>query len=429
MYTRKTNVYRQMKRILKFRFFYIVLLSAGTFINVAAQNATPKVISKELPDSTLQYISPLDYAFMMHETTSWLLKGVFPTFHRSRAILKLGFEKRIAPSFTFNSGFEFTNFYLNGNPYNLSENGERASLETRWYYHLNKHMAENKVARNLSDNYLAFGIDFTHLNTYELWPSHESIKNDNYLNYYLKWGMQRRFLKHGFADMGIKAGLNQRLSYDQAIFFSLNTYVDLGLAFTKDKYTLDPEKLCPVFKCFETEKYAVKTNISNLLSVELFQKSKSVILMPNLAFEHKIASSPFSVNSGFDASFGWYKNSFEEGRLPQQTEDYYYRYRLALEGRWYSTLKHRIRIGKSGNGLSGNYIAAGAYYLWLKDTRYLKSQIQNGPNIYAAVGWQKLISTHLYYDMQFRTRYRFLYSTLEGKGWNIEATIAMGYRF
>ena len=238
--------------------------------------------------------------------------------------------------------------------------------------------------------------------------------------------MQRRFLKHGFADIGIKAGLNQRLSYDQAISFSLNTFVDLGLAFTKDKYTLDPEKLCPVFKCYETEKYALKTNIASLFSVELFPRYKSFHLMPNLAFEHKIASSPFSVNLDITAVYSWYAYSMEESG---QLTSYNYRSaKLSIEGRWYSTLKRNIRMGKSGNGLSGNYIAAGVSYLWRKDSRFLNNPLLKEPGIYAATGWQKTISKHLYYDIQLGMQYWFT-PLLYQREWSPKVDIAVGYRF
>ena len=85
-------------------------------------------------DTVVKYLTPMEYALMMHEETSWLFKIDFPAQSKLSSI-KLGIEKMIAPSFSLNLETRFyTNFY-----------GEKfysyyiyALLESRWYYRMNK---------------------------------------------------------------------------------------------------------------------------------------------------------------------------------------------------------------------------------------------------------------------------------------------------
>ncbi len=245
----------------------------------------------------------------------------------------------------------------------------------------------------MSDNYFSLGTDYTHFYNYD--PEWDHYKQ-NYLTFYAKWGIQRRLLKHGIADIGLKTGFitGTNKAYDLSFYF--NTYVDMGLALTKDRYKLNREKLCPVLKCYESQKYQLKSDLSSLFYVLAFQENKFIGISPSLAFEYKLGKSPFSINTELGTTFRYEPYAYSD------TEIFYsntWQSKLEVESRWYYNLHRRIIKGKSGNGLSASYIALGGSYNYEKN-KFYQQQTYFYPKVYAVAGWQRLISKHLYYDIQ-----------------------------
>lgn len=367
-------------------------------------------------DSLINYLTPMEYAFMMHEETSWLFKAnvTLEDGYKGRNYFKVGVEKRVIPSFTLNLGIDQSAYETQ--EVTLNRFGIQSSLEARWYYRLNKRIKNNKVARNMSDNYIALGFGYTHL---------FREKENNFVSLYAKWGLQRRFLKHGHADIGIKAGVGYTLNKNYSPFLVFNTFVDLGLAFTKDRYKLDHEKLCPVLKCYEADKFIIKSNLSSLFSVSLFKYHKLIDIAPHIAFERKIGSSAFSINTELQAVFSYSENYSESNNKYYVSTDW--RVRLLLEGRWYYNLKRRVLKGKTGNGLSSNYIALGGSYSYNKP--YLCRSGSFKHNVYIITGWQRLFSKHLYFDISVG----FEYYQSDAKKYEGDISprirLAVGYRF
>lgn len=388
------------------------------------QQAFPQVetqtdTTNQLPDSNFQYINSMEYAFMMHEETSWMIKVSLIMQNKYGTNVnpfKVAFEQRIAKSFTLNLTFDGYKDIPEDN-YDFLINGK---IETRWYYRQNKRVKNYQLARNMSDNYFALGFGYTQ----NLNADYDTLGSGNgkYLSLFAKWGLQRRFLKPGHADVGVKVGLMNALNGEFKPSLVLNTYVELGLCFTKDKYEPDPDKICPYVKCFEADRFVFKTNLSDLLNIGLYEYYKWIDLSPHLAFERKIGSSAFSVNTEIDASIG-----YSETVTDDHYYDRYWQAGMILEGRWYYNLKNRIRIGKSGNGLSANYIAIGGSYYYVEDTRYnITGQIS--PQLHIATGFQRLISNHMYFDIQLGVNYYF-----EPNHYNTQydprIRMALGYRF
>lgn len=65
------------------------------YSNTLAQNNSDKDSTLQLPDSIVQYIAPIDYALMMHENTSWLVKAnlIYEDWYFGRTYVKFGIEK------------------------------------------------------------------------------------------------------------------------------------------------------------------------------------------------------------------------------------------------------------------------------------------------------------------------------------------------
>ncbi len=373
-------------------------------------------------DTIVKYMDLWEYAFMMHEETSWLFKIDFPVNYRLFHT-RLGFEKKIAPSFSLNFNVD-----LYSKSTNLDEilaaqytNGFIISIESRWYYRMNKRVREKKVARNMSDNYFAVG--FSYGQTISSSFDYQSI------NVYTKWGFQRRFLKHGHVDFGVKAGVVSLFSEEWRAI-SITEFVDVGLAFTKSEYELDKEKLCPILKCYDADKFIVKSNLSGLLAL-IISKNIYIGLEPHIAFERKIGKSAFSV----DAELRLYVN-FGTWKKAQKNGIWGYGYEALLEGRWYYNLKHRILRGKSGNGLSANYFAIGfnnSFYsqVYASDLRF--DRFINQINI--STGIQRLYSRHMYFDVSFGFGFNLEQDTyLTAKdyieyGVKLYTRFALGYRF
>lgn len=380
----------------------LVLILSG--FAVLGQNNTESDTTISKQDTILKYITPLDYAFMMHEETSWLLKGgiIFENPFNGRITFKLGFEKRIAKSFTLNLLVNNIVYEeIPDYPYPI-KGGIQSSLESRWYYRLNNRIKKNEVAKNMSDNYFAFGLGYTHLFLNNNLETSEELDNKS-ISLFLKWGVQRRFLKWGHADIGIKAGLSNNLNNYFSPSFLFTTYVDLGLGITKDKYKLNREKLCPVLKCFEAENYAFKSNLSSLFTFSFYKQGLHLSLAPHIAYERKIGKSPFSINTELLVIFGYEKFNIDYQENTYKGDNFHWRSSLDLEGRWYYNLKRRILKGKTGNGLSASYLAAGGRYTYYKSSKYAEGSFT--PSVYVVTGWQRLFSEHMYYDINVGLEY------------------------
>ncbi|MCF8405704.1 MAG: hypothetical protein K9H58_17290 [Bacteroidales bacterium] len=377
------------------------------------------------PDSIIDNLTPLEYAFMMHEETSWLLKlnsTVNFGYGRGVGMIKIGAEKRISPSFTVDADFTyssygFTTVILGG------------SIEGRWYYRLNKRIRNNKLARSMSDNYFALGVSQAQTRV----KYNENNESFDYTSVYAKWGLQRRFLKYGHADFGLRMNYVFGTTESNSPSFAISTFVDLGLSYTKDKLPLNHDKLCAILNCYKSHKFIIKSNLTGLFSLSLSDQINSISLTPHLAFEYKVGKTPFSINAeiqgglsyteydrtmtssyyapGYDAGTGYIRN---------------WQANMALEARYYYNLKRRMLNGKTGNSLSANYIGGGAAFIY-NEPPYSYEQSFD-PSYYVVAGWQRLIGKHLYFDVQLGLEYRdktaYDYSRIEPR-----IKIALGYKF
>jgi hypothetical protein len=256
-----------------------------------------------------------------------------------------------------------------------------------------------------------------------------------YLPVFLRWGIQRRFLKHGYVDLGFKGGYNFALENHSMSYGFFGTYIDAGLAFTRDRQKLDFDKLCPVLKCHAADRFLLKSNLADIISLTTIRRIFIGSVYPNIAAEFKLGSSPFSINtqvgSRVEYATSWsldYMNIFTLSP------------RALIEGRYYYNLKRRILTGKTGNGLSANYVSAGAMfsgeYQIFQNAGYRSNLSHAFAGVIVSTGIQRLISNHLYFDLNVGLAYGVennvdsVNNTNENENKTIfNMGIAIGYRF
>lgn len=385
-----------------------------------------------LSDSITQYITPFEYAFRMNEETNWLMKLGATVSGNINEIdvlspISAEFEFRLAPSLTLNSGVQLAAFYVAQDEFNYSSAESRAGLElfteARWYYRQNKRTESGYLKRNMSDNYFSFGLGYI-----------AGIEYGDLLSFSAKWGIQRRFLKHGFADLGIRSGYMLNLTPDKSNLFFISTYMKLGLAFSNDKNDLDQNFLCPVLKCHESSGFLVKTNLNNVIRFTTISEYFTFSFNPEIDLEKKLWSTPFSINVNLASRTSVFRTRYTY----PGTFSTYIRSELAinLDARWYYNLNRRIRKGKTGNGLSANYVFIGMGGA-MKDyptQGNIKSRFY-----YVGTGIQRLLGEHLYvdfnlhigtsYDYYKRYNNEYYYTETYHDVFYFGAKLAVGYRF
>lgn len=302
-----------------------------------------------------QLTTPYDAVFGTYEPTRWLFKldaaSLFSSFiylpgdngqNFDDTGLRLDAEYKISPAFSLNASywlrFGEVGSWLTGG--DISFQGHQFRLEPRWYYNMPRRIREGRSANNLSGNY--FGLELTqHLREY----------NSTFFNHRsaaVRFGIQKRLFRYGYFDMSYGVGVRnhpQTVFYRGATELFADARLGVGLALARPK-SLPGRKAeqCGVLQCFREENRMWKLDLFNLLRVARTNWI-SVSLRPSV--EQKIGESPFSVEAQLRL----------DGGYVDATKSSTFGIGNHLQGRYYYGLKRRIAQGKSGNNLSGAYLA------------------------------------------------------------------------
>lgn len=407
----------------------LLLLLLIAFINYNGVNAQTDTLqySEEIQeDSMVQYLTPLEYAFMMHEETPWMVKAnMIITLNYGQTFkAKLSFENKIAKGFSLNTTLQyiFGGYEQFGN--NDGYNAFTISLAPRWYYGMAKSVKAGKSKWNLSGNYFSIGATYWNANINSFY---RSVENLNFFSIYGKWGIQHRFLKRGYIDFGIKAEVSFYSDKTQPTSYSISTYMDAGFAFAKDKQKLNKDALCSVLRCYESDRFLIKANLINFLSLGVYNNELSIAFNPEVAFEIKLGQSPFSLNANIRVQSGYNRFNYRS----------YFRLFTLFESRWYYNLNKRLLKGKTGNGLSANYIAFGIYNQFIDHKSIDRDRTfdiwANYNGIQLVTGIQRTYSEHFYFDIN--VGYEASKRTAGYYYWDdkiylqFKAFLAVGYRF
>jgi len=403
-----------------------------------SQTDTLQYSEETQQDSMVQYLTPLEYAFMMHEETPWMVK-VNLVLNNAFYLTNVNafIEGKVGTAFTLSAGLAVKSIYSNSARIESIRIQSLLMFEPRWYYNMNKRVRAGNVKSNMSGNYLGLGVGFgnefiyTYYNEGEPDSDEEHIKENLFLTtVYAKWGVQRRFLKRGYIDFGFDAQYEFYPGNEQTGLFVFSTFLNAGLAFAKDNEKLDRDKLCPVLRCYAADRYLVKANLISFFTVGFSQSEFFSSFNPQIAFELKLGESPFSLNADI-------RLSDREGRLIQYNLDHEFKFYANLDGRWYYNLNRRMLKGKTGNGLSANYFSFGFSYRLEKffiNSEFLDPIFPQriftdyNAGIQFLTGIQRTYAKHFYFDVNLGVR---IFNYLD-EGFNpvteFAGLIAIGYR-
>ncbi len=151
--------------------------------------------------------------------------------------------------------------------------------------------------------------------------------------------------------------------------------------------------------------FLLKTNLVNIINLSYFNGSFIGFIAPNIEAEFKLGKSPFSINTKLSSKFQYSKSIQTDvkkntNRIEPQ---------MTIDGRYYYNLRRRMLMGKSGNGLSANYISLGVMYrgiyMNLNYDNYTFKDDISFVGIKLGYGIQRIISDHLYLNINLGIAY------------------------
>ncbi|TAG22329.1 MAG: hypothetical protein EAZ32_03265 [Cytophagia bacterium] len=382
-----------------------------------------------------RFIDRYDYVFMTKEPTKWMLKAGYSSGGTMSGQF-VQYENKLSPSFSVGLGAYFERSINSG-----------FFGEIRWYYEMKKRIAENKSANNFSGNYFGFfsAYNTTNQQIINLYQSHPVGARQSFE---IRWGLQRRFFNHGFADLGISLGgiSSQKLDYNYPVTAVLNSGIKanfflqtnwrMGVAWGDFK----PSKnipTCEILRCYDTQKDLLKIAWPSItLGFNQFNLNMSI------AYEHKLGKTPFSLNLQTDFRInGFVMNdiNFVVQNNPTQTEkgnilSVNSRLSNTLQPRFY--LNHRRRLLEGKEGLWGWYLAASLSHIYSNSSMKFNSSYQDNRTysyltLGPTAGFQQKIFKHGYLDFNATmTRPIHVFSNNLNIGdWVFSPNLRLGFAF
>lgn len=333
---------------------YTAILSAQT------DSVNTHIRTEPGPMEPQKVVNRYDEVFGLHEPARWLFKwdaasalpalGLNPQDVNTGG-LRFDAEWKPGQAFSLNASYMLgMEFILDG--LDLRNHGFR--LEPRWYFGMRKRVREGRGASNLSGNYV--GLE---LHSLLRAGKVEAGARTIYRSALARIGMQRRLFRYGFFDISYGIGLRSYPStvYNRGgtkVFSDARIGVGLALARPKTARNAQAPGYCEVLQCFREERRMIKIDLFNLLRVTASDQFAGTA---RVALEQKIGDSPFSVELE-GLLQGWFANyEYSTFSEPSTQKIRNFSYGAQLQGRYYYAQKRRIATGKSGNNLSGAYLA------------------------------------------------------------------------
>ncbi|MBX2890264.1 MAG: hypothetical protein KF734_05005 [Saprospiraceae bacterium] len=319
-----------------------------------------------------RFMDRYDEVFRTMDPAQWMFRWDLTGGYEIGTALNLGIEHKLSPAFSlqFAYGLSGTNRYDSlsplvpfpdrdtffYHPLSTSLAIHRFGVQSRWYYDMARRMRAGLSANNFSGNY--FGLELAYTTFGPGLSGEEARFASDQATAALRWGLQRRLSRHGFMDVSFGVGARRSGGFDERALgqrsywdFFANTQFSLGLALYRPKAEKKALEYCDVLRCFREENQMFKIDLYNLVKIRDKNNLKG---KASLAWERKLGQSPFSVEL-----LGFVKARKEEVAAG---ENYKYGYSGwgfggHIQPRFYYSLKKRIAKGKSGNNLSGAYIA------------------------------------------------------------------------
>ena len=356
--------------------FAALLSLLGTPLLYAQQDTTFTTVKEETGTIEPQhYETQYDQAFRTMTPAKWMFKWdmskLIPQeyydnpFASNEFKLSVGSDYKITEDVSLGVGYTFAKSFTGGFNSRRQANYHQIQTNLRWYYNMSQKIKQGRSADNFSGNYLGFQSEFAT-------GTHQGLtyRDYNEFQFFARYGIQRRLLKRSFIDLSYGLGANfipakPGYTASGAWKFSANQQFAIGLAHFSPRKDKEPSGgFCDVLHCFDENKRMLKIDLLNVLNIYEFSKEiKNVGFSPSVAFEQKLGSSPFSVEFGARGNL----NYLELNWYGLNPDPYHHKgIGGALQGefRWYYNLQRRILTGKSGNNLSGPFIALNAEQDW-----------------------------------------------------------------
>ncbi|SEJ01041.1 hypothetical protein SAMN05216327_105259 [Dyadobacter sp. SG02] len=330
--------------------------------------------------------------------------------------LQLGYEFKFLPAFSIALAGHMPFFDLHF-PVKELVSYTVMDAQLRWFVGMRKRIKKGLSANNFSGNYVAVFYNL---------PG----TADNYNpKIGLKFGIQRRFLNHGFMDFSIAV---HQSSYDGGPSFS--SQASLGFALG-DWKRVDKAPLCDILLCDAQVRNQWKVRLPEVTVGYYLNRLKA-----GVAFEQRLGAWPLTLNFQLDAAMN---NGFNLIRYENMSWGYFRKYMqvysrekivsFSVQPRYYVFTKKQQLKGRSTNGMSGAYAGLNMQYYYYKGKH---SDIQpddlrredNIVNVGPLVGFQLRLFNHGYFDCN--TSYNFqdyLKSTETDFGFRTNITLGLAF--
>jgi hypothetical protein len=361
----------------------IILAALGLCPVAQAQEA-----DTDFQSESVEYLTPQEYAMMLDRNDRFLIRA---------SLISAGVEWEFIDNLSVLGQVGLTEDFWEG---------QFAKAELRYYLPL-KSFSKSSLngpyisagAKTYNPIGSAIGFDLNDLTRSSL--------------YYANLGLQRRFLGNGLADFGLRFGYKEQTDYFfsngvrqevNSTSFLLESKTSIGLGLTLNRGSeLDYDRLCPVLKCYDTEKFLLKINFADAINLEIDQAYTRFRSNPSVAVEQKLGNLPFSAQ--FKVSLDY---QAIDGRV-EEVSNHGYSFsniQYDLEARYYYNLNSRMRKGKTGNSLSANYFSFGYTRIDRReDYRSRETRYFDYRGFYATTGLQRTFGKRLYFDLYMGAAY------------------------
>lgn len=228
-------------------------------------------------------------------------------------------------------------------------------VEPRVYFEMPRRIREGRSANNLSGNYI--GLEYGQSELFGQ-SSEEHLFPERERTATLRLGVQRRIFRYGYFDLSYGVGWR---TWEQKYFtgardeFFANSRVAVGFALaTGPRKQAGQTTWCDITRCFREEDRMWRVDLLNALVLNNGREFHGEI---PVAYERKIAGSAFSLETEGRLNYG--RSHAYAGKNIYYFQNYVgtVGFGIGLEPRYYFNLKKRIARGRSGNNLSGPFVA------------------------------------------------------------------------
>jgi hypothetical protein len=340
----------------------IFFLLAMQISLIAQKDTSFQTIRQEIGEYQAPVIEmPSDRLFRTRVPSKWMFKmNLAQTFSfwnndlqtPNGTPLVIGAEYKISPALSVGAYYRMQLGYQPESDFQGKSSwiySASLAVEGRWYHDMKKRIKAGRGANNFGGRYL--GLEGTAFNN--SWAGFWGYKR-----LALRYGLQQRFLRMGYLDISIGAGIIEKSPYaSAAIITDQRVAVGLAAFLPKLRKTTQNGNLCDVLHCQDEQYKMWKINVFDMVDFQSNGNVYNFEFQPNVAFEHKLGRTPFSVELDIEMLNHWgklkYYNSIDQKYNTYQNNSL--TWNTTAELRWYYNMRKRILKGQSGYNLSGAF--------------------------------------------------------------------------